>query len=257
MIHERVRIGYLHGMMNTAHSALTKLSSSVHGTVESMKDFGLPDRRLFPLDTPELTAASVGAFEREHHKLATAEKLSCARAITEAAAKFNVDNRGMAAKLASTKISDVFHTFMNMRAESTAWNPTAIRELNSLRAVGEKIASMPDDPKRSVMITKLAASVDDFDGRWDRTGIWRERGMPDAAYSVVGPTMDPSEPMPLIDYVKVGGRQVRASDLTPEVLAAAAVVLGDDVKKIASLKDFSEKLDEAHQQIVVSFMSGV
>jgi hypothetical protein len=248
--------------MNTHQSALAKLASTVRDPVASLKSFALPDRRLFPLDDASLTKASAAAFEKEAKKLPVSEKIACARAITKAAQEQKVDNRGLAAKLASTEISPLFNTFMNMRAESTAWHPEAVREINTLKDLAVKIAGAMDIGLKVPLLSKLAGAVDDFDKKWDRGGFWGERGLPDAAYSVFGTTLDQQEFLPAPpDHVKVASRAVCAHDLADEIVSKAENVLGKE--KIAKLTAAADRLaefatwDHPHQEILVSFMPEV
>lgn len=175
--------------------------------IDTITDFAVPGRRLFPCDTPTLVRASADAFEVEGDKLPAQEKLAAARHITKRAGEHNVavhDHR--VAQIAGTDLSPLFKVALNTRKDVTAWHPDALRDLAIISEVARGIENIKEAGLRHQLLDKLTGMIEDFDKAWDKTGTWREMSVPDAVDTVFA--RDSQE----LNVVAVGARTIRAGD---------------------------------------------
>lgn len=199
--------------------------------IDALNDFALPARRLFPCDTPVLTHASARAFDDEARRLPAAEKIAAARHIVKRAGEQKVPvHASLAARVAGTELSAMFKVALFTRKSECAWHPESLRELNELARLGAMINKQAA-AVRPVLLDKLAAQVEAFDAKWDKNSAWRENGVPDAVDTIFA--KDASE----TGVVRIGDREVRASDWARFDKEAAAKALTAEVMKMA--EDFA------------------
>lgn len=217
----------------------------------ALTDFALPERRLFPCDSPTLTHASATAFDKEAKKLPAREKIAAARHIAKRAEEQGVPvHRTLASRISSNEISSMFKVALYARKEMCAWHPKALTELQQLADVGDMITKQAEKD-RPALLDLLADNIEQFDGTWDTNGNWCELGVPDAVETVF------AREAPEANVVRVGGVEVRARDLANFDKQAAAKSLTEDTLKAAeSIGAFAMASDEARAAIL-AFIPGV
>lgn len=236
-----------------SQEVLQKMASAVASPAESINSWGLPDQKVFPLDTDELARRSADEFGKQAGMLTTMDKLACARRINSA-----VDgDAGMATKLAGDKLSPYFRTFISMRKHATANLHNG--ELNKLIEVADKLNQSSHPVLRQQGLDKVAAALDDFDRQHGIDVMWDEQ-FPNPAYSVYGTTLRMSEKVAAQETVKVASFEIVAGDLDsfnwdslggklePEVI--------DGIKSAEDKMAVFKSLPMPHREIITQSMKG-
>lgn len=212
----------------------------------SYSHWALPKERLFPIDTPELVKTAAEAFGEQADSMSSAQRLVCARHICSRADELGVPiQSSMAYKYAGSHLSPFFAQFLAMRKESSAHAED--QALDQLLTVGRHFNSLSDTQARVTGLDKVAMLLDDFDRRHGIDDV------PDAAFTVYGPTADRREPLRLV--VKVAGYDVSADDLVDVDFEALRGKIDDQV--IDGLRDSGSErlavfssLPEPHREII-------
>lgn len=216
--------------------------------LNALNDFALPARRLFPCDTPVLTNASAMAFDKEASKLPAREKIAAARHITKRANALGVPvHASLAARIAGNEISDMFKVALFSRKEVCAWHPKALTELDALARMGDLITKQASET-RPPLLDMLAEKIEAFDANWDKAGVWREYGVPDAVETVF------AKAAAEVGVVRVGAREVRARDLTSFDKEAASKALSPDALKAAESMEAFVMASDDTRAAIVAFM---
>lgn len=227
--------------------------------VDSIKDFALPERKLFPCDTPSLTSVSAEAFEKESHKLPAQEKIAAAIHINSAAVRHGVDISGTAArrigfyatdeKLAG--VGDFFKVAMGSRREAVSWNGEPLREIKAIEKLAALVQKQSDH--RTELLKKLASAIEDFDRKWDLNGLnWRDT-IPDAADTVFAFGSTPEIAL----GVDAGTRIVTKNDFMRFNKEAATKKLSAEAMKSAENFDSFKTADYFTRTAIAEFIPEV
>lgn len=232
---------------------LQKMASAAASPAESINSWGLPDQKVFPLDTPELAQRSADEFGKQAGKLATMDKIACARRIDNA-----IDgDAGMATKLSGDKLSPYFRTFIGMRKHATAnlFN----QDLDKLVEVADKLNQSDHPVLRQQGLDKVAAALDDFDREHNIHIMWDEE-FPNPAYSVYGTTLRMSEKVATEEVVKVASFDVVADDLNSfnwdSLSGKLEAEVIDGIKSAEDKMVVFKSLPMPHREIITQNMKG-
>lgn len=212
----------------------------------SYRHWALPKEKLFPIDTPELVKTAAACFDTQVDEMSGAQRLVAARHICDRAGELGVHvESSLAFKYASSNLSPFFAQFLALRKTASAH--VADHDLDMLLELGRRFGSMSDVAQRVTGLDKVAGLLDDFDARHGVTDV------PDASYSVYGPTADRGMHLELV--AKVAGREVTAGDLADVDFERLRGKLEDEI--VDGLKSSGEErlavfasLPEPHREII-------
>lgn len=170
----------------------------------SYERWALPKERLFPIDTDELVKTAAAAFDAQVDDMSSPQRLVAARHICKRAGELDMHvESSLAYKYAGSNLSPFFAQFLALRKTASAHVDD--HNLDLLLDLGRHFSALRDVAQRVTGLDKVASLLEDFDRRHGIVDV------PDAAYSVYGPTADRDERLALV--VKVADREVRTEDL--------------------------------------------
>lgn len=208
--------------------------------------FALPKEKLFPIDTGELVKTAAAFFDKQVDDMSSDQRLVAARHICHRADELGVHvESSLAYKYAGSNLSPFFAQFLALRKTASAH--AADHDLDLLLDLGRHFGGLRDVAQRVTGLDKVAGLLDDFDRRHGVIDV------PDAAYSVYGPTVERDERLALV--AKVAGREVTAGDLAGADFERLRGKLEDTV--VDGLKSSGDErlavfasLPEPHREIV-------
>lgn len=239
-----------------ASNIIEKIASENRPVSETVSSWGLPEQKVFPLDDKDLTARSAEAFETESTKLASLDKLACARRIKEAADGQGLRLRGLAAKLAGAELSPYFTSFMRMRNNASAGQFG--EKIAELKDAGLRASVISSVHARQVALDKLAADIEALDVEANMVDMV-DHHFPNAAYTVYGPTLYQGQELPE-PSVKVASYDIVESDLEDADWSRLDGKIEAGI--IEGIKDSDDKLQifsslpNPHKEIIVQSIKG-